>query len=184
MLPDYRAYSNLIELLLPNYVRLSIHAHNNSGPKFAVRLLPKDVVRPIRSLEDRHEPIPAFEFQIPTPWHNSILKLDGDDMLYLARAEVAKTAIQGPGYNGAWVDGPNGPYFNLQRTNSFVPESTVTISDEKKRPEMACLTLKDVEAQRDKTTSKRTVRLIISLRPFFVFTSMFKRFWNYVFSRT
>jgi pyoverdine/dityrosine biosynthesis protein Dit1 len=34
------AYSNLVSDLFPFHIRLSIHAHNNSGPKFAIRLLP------------------------------------------------------------------------------------------------------------------------------------------------
>ncbi|KAF2195181.1 hypothetical protein K469DRAFT_515510, partial [Zopfia rhizophila CBS 207.26] len=115
MISRNQAYSNLVELLLPNYVRLSIHAHNNKGPKFAVRLLPKSLVRPIDSLENRHEPVPAYEFQIPTPWHNSIIKVEGDELMYLARAEVAKVAVSGSSFEGSWVSSPNGGYFNLKR---------------------------------------------------------------------
>lgn len=116
MMSRNQAYSNLVELLLPNYVRLSIHAHPNKGPKFAIRLLPKNMVRPIESLETRHEQVAAYEFQIPTPWHNSIIKVEGDELLYLARAEVAKKAIAGTDFEGSWVDGPNGSYFGLKRT--------------------------------------------------------------------
>lgn len=32
MISRNQAHSNLVEILLPNYVRLSIHAHNNKGP--------------------------------------------------------------------------------------------------------------------------------------------------------
>lgn len=120
MMSRNQAYSNLVELLLPNYVRLSIHAHPNKGPKFAVRLLPKNMVRPIESLENRHEPVAAYEFQIPTPWHNSIIKVEGDELLYVARAEVAKKAIAGTDFEGSWVEGPNGSYFSLKRTEPEV----------------------------------------------------------------
>jgi pyoverdine/dityrosine biosynthesis protein Dit1 len=126
-----QAYSNLVELLLPNYVRLSIHAHDNAGPKFAVRLLPKTMVRPIESLENRHEPVSAYEFQIPTPWHNSIIKVEGDELMYLARAEVAKKAVGGPAFEGSWIDGPNGGFFGLKRKTVTPEENTqVTFEDQ------------------------------------------------------
>ncbi|KAF2649303.1 hypothetical protein K491DRAFT_708249 [Lophiostoma macrostomum CBS 122681] len=122
MISRNQAYSNLVELLLPNYVRLSIHAHDNAGPKFAVRLLPKSMVRPIESLEDRHEPISTCEFQIPTPWHNSIIKVEGDELMYLARAEVAKKAVEGPAFEGSWVDSPAGGFFGIKRQTMVLEE--------------------------------------------------------------
>lgn len=39
MIRRNQAYSRLIEILLPDHIRLSIHAHDNRGPKFAIRLL-------------------------------------------------------------------------------------------------------------------------------------------------
>ena len=90
MMSRNQAYSNLTELLLPNYVRLSIHAHNNAGPKFAIRLLPANMVRAIDSLETRLEPNPVYEYQLPTPWHNCMIKVEGDEFMYLAKAQVAR----------------------------------------------------------------------------------------------
>lgn len=143
MISRNQGYSNLVELLLPNYVRLSIHAHNNKGPKFAIRLLPKHMVRPIDNLENRLEPVAAYEFQIPTPWHNCMIKVEGDEFIYLARSAVAKKALASNDYTGCWVNGPDGSYFSLKRTAARVPTLTklvvpqmavekVTIFDEKK----------------------------------------------------
>jgi pyoverdine/dityrosine biosynthesis protein Dit1 len=136
MMSRNQAYSNLVELLLPNYVRLSIHAHPNKGPKFAVRLLPKTMVRPIENLANRHEPVAAYEFQIPTPWHNSIIKVEGDELLYLARAEVAKAAVAGTDFEGSWVDGPSGSYFHLTRTAAVEVAEKAPLT---RRPTMAAM---------------------------------------------
>ncbi|KAF2134818.1 hypothetical protein P153DRAFT_352752 [Dothidotthia symphoricarpi CBS 119687] len=152
MMSRNQAYSNLTELLLPNYVRLSIHAHNNKGPKFAIRLLPKHMVRAIDDLENRFEPVPAYEFQIPTPWHNCCIKVEGDDLIYLARSQVAKKALAGSDFVGSWVDGADGSYYSLKRTSGpattqapidlpklAIPKLTrvgtqkVTVMDDKKR---------------------------------------------------
>ncbi|KAF1848412.1 uncharacterized protein K460DRAFT_240249, partial [Cucurbitaria berberidis CBS 394.84] len=115
MMSRNQAYSNLTELLLPNYVRLSIHAHNNAGPKFAIRLLPANMVRAIDCLESRLGPNSVYEFQLPTPWHNCMIKVEGDEFMYLGRAQIARKALESPEYDGSWVDGPNGSYFSLKR---------------------------------------------------------------------
>ena len=60
------AYSNMVSDLFPLHVRLSIHAHNNSGPKFAIRLLPTDKVS--QSL------VSDKNLHIPTPWHNAVVE--------------------------------------------------------------------------------------------------------------
>ena len=64
------AYSKMIEKLFPFYIRLSIHAHNNSGPKFAIRMLPLDKIS--------EELVSDSTMHIPTPWHNVVVQdLDG-----------------------------------------------------------------------------------------------------------
>jgi pyoverdine/dityrosine biosynthesis protein Dit1 len=118
MMSRNQAYSNLTELLFPNYVRLSIHAHNNAGPKFAVRLLPAHKVRAIDNLETRLEPNPVYEYQLPTPWHNCMIKVEGDDFMYLAKAQVARKALQSLDFEGSWVDSPDGSYFSLKRKSA------------------------------------------------------------------
>lgn len=123
MMSRNQAYSNLTELLLPNHVRLSIHAHNNAGPKFAIRLLPAHMVRAIDCLETRLEPNPVYEYQLPTPWHNCMIKVEGDEFMYLAKAQVARKALESPDFDGSWIDGPDGSYFSLQRKSARKSEA-------------------------------------------------------------
>ncbi|KAI0465980.1 Pyoverdine/dityrosine biosynthesis protein-domain-containing protein [Xylaria cf. heliscus] len=115
MIARNQAYSNLLELLFPNYIRLSIHAHNNRGPKFGIRLFPRERVRAIDDVDGRHEPVPRYDFQIPTPWHNSIVKVEGDEIAYLTKACVARQAIESGRYIGGWVDDGDGRgHFSLR----------------------------------------------------------------------
>lgn len=195
MMSRNQAYSNLVELLLPNYVRLSIHAHNNKGPKFAVRLLPKNLVRPIESLENRFEPVAAYEFQIPTPWHNSIIKVEGDELLYLARSQVARKAVAGPDFEGSWVDGPNGSYFSLRRTApptpieppAPVPEPVLvtepSVLDEKKMAVVVVSPiqpLKRVDSIIAQSIEKGKWRFLIPLHQLFAFRIMMRSVWQYL----
>ncbi|KAF2278854.1 uncharacterized protein EI97DRAFT_448670 [Westerdykella ornata] len=120
MIARNQAYSNLLELLLPNYVRLSIHAHNNRGPKYAICLFPRDKIRAIDSVKKRHELVPAYEFQVPTPWHNSAIKVAGDDIIYIGKAEIVKAAIEAGDFEGGWVEGPEGGHFALRSTQPAV----------------------------------------------------------------
>jgi pyoverdine/dityrosine biosynthesis protein Dit1 len=134
MIARNQAYSNLLELLLPNFVRLSIHAHSNSGPKFGIRLLPRDQVHAIDSIMGRHTLCPSYEFQVPTPWHNAIIKVEGDNMFYLGKAELAHEAVQHGDFEGGWVeDAIEGghfalrPKFNICNNSSTAAESTSTV---------------------------------------------------------
>jgi hypothetical protein len=202
MMSRNQAYSNLVELLLPNYVRLSIHAHNNKGPKFAVRLLPKNLVRPIESLENRFEPVQAYEFQLPTPWHNSIIKVEGDELLYLARSQVARSAVTSPDYEGSWVDSPDGSYFNLKRRApapveviestpveevQSVPEPAVVeeviVLHEKKAP-MVTVTplhsLKRIDSMFGQSMEKHKLTVSIPLYPMFAITNIMRSVWRYL----
>lgn len=159
MMSRNQAYSNLTELLLPNYVRLSIHAHNNKGPKFAIRLLPKHMVRAIDDLENRFEPVPAYEFQIPTPWHNCCIKVEGDELIYLARSQVAKKALAGSDFTGSWVDGPDGSYFSLKRTSGAAATPTPAPTD---LPKLTIPKLSRVGTQKVTVTDnkKRSIVLV------------------------
>lgn len=135
MIARNQAYSNLLELLLPNYIRLSIHAHSNQGPKFGICLLPRTKVRAIESIVDRHTTCPLYEFQVPTPWHNSIIKIEGDDMLYLGKAEIVHKALEAGEVEGEWInDQIMGGHFALKPTPiissapSVIDESITTLS--------------------------------------------------------
>jgi pyoverdine/dityrosine biosynthesis protein Dit1 len=119
MIARNQAYSNLLELLLPNYVRLSIHAHSNRGPKFGICLFPRNQVHAIEAVMNRHALCPSYEFQVPTPWHNSIIKVDGDSVLYLGKAEIVQKAIEQGDFEGGWVqDVVQGGYFVLRSTST------------------------------------------------------------------
>jgi hypothetical protein len=142
MIARNQAYSNMLELLLPTYIRLSIHAHSNRGPKFAICLLPRTRVRAIDTVANRHELSPSYEFQVPTPWHNSIIVIDKNDMLYLGKAEIVQKALDSGDFEGGWVDDQAlGGHFRLRPTiaisngPSLVTGSTSTVfteaSDEK-----------------------------------------------------
>ncbi|KAF2008483.1 hypothetical protein BU24DRAFT_497934 [Aaosphaeria arxii CBS 175.79] len=205
MISRNQAYSNLVELLLPNYVRLSIHAHNNKGPKFAVRLLPKSLVRPIESLLNRHEPVPAYEFQIPTPWHNSIIKVEGDDLMYLARADVARVAIKtGTDFEGSWVDGPNGAYFHLTRKPGITKAISPLVTSEKallqkRRPTISLLSPIEKPVLHKRSTiiirsplqeksllalepslNQHALKFFLPFSSFLTFTSFFQTLWRNV----
>ncbi|KAH7372294.1 Pyoverdine/dityrosine biosynthesis protein-domain-containing protein [Pyrenochaeta sp. MPI-SDFR-AT-0127] len=126
MIARNQAYSNLVELLFPNYIRLSIHAHTNRGPKFGICLFPRDRVRAIDSIRDRHELVPAYEFQVPTPWHNSIIMVAGDQTVYLGKASIVQTAIEQGEFEGKWVeDGSKGGYFFLTQAFNVSTASSV-----------------------------------------------------------
>ncbi|KAI1299714.1 Pyoverdine/dityrosine biosynthesis protein-domain-containing protein [Xylaria venustula] len=126
MIARNQAYSNLLELLFPNYIRLSIHAHNNRGPKFGIRLFPRNKVRAIDSIDYRYKPVPVYDFQIPTPWHNSIVKVEGDEIAYLTKASVARQAIVEGRYTGKWLD--DGGCFLLREVAMELPPK---VDDEK-----------------------------------------------------
>ena len=107
---------------------LTSKRHKNSGPKFGIGLLPRQLVRPIRSLNERLAPEPEDLLHIPTPWHNCILRLEHDPMLYLVKSGLVQEALQSKEFNGEWVtsekggDGGQG-HFHLkseQKTNELV----------------------------------------------------------------
>jgi hypothetical protein len=128
MIARNEAYSNLVELLLPNYVRLSIHAHSNRGPKFGVCLLPRSKVRAIDSVAQRHEVSPAYEFQVPTPWHNSMIKIEGSDVLFLGKAEIVQKALDEGDFEGGWVDDQAlGGHFALRPTIAIKNSPTLAV---------------------------------------------------------
>lgn len=79
------AYSNLVELMFPFHLRLSIHAHPNCGPKFGIRLLDPDNCAPQnhnQDVEDRY-------LHIPTPWHNAIYVVEGLTKMVVGASSLA-----------------------------------------------------------------------------------------------
>ncbi|SCU88626.1 LAMI_0D10770g1_1 [Lachancea mirantina] len=116
------AYSNLVEVIFPHHVRLSIHAHVNSGPKYGVRLISSDQCRIVRSLDDSEEPKFEDLLHIPTPWHNCVIKIEGDKRYYLAKSKLVTDAIATGLYQGIWNEADGvvdaGGYYSIKRTFS------------------------------------------------------------------
>jgi len=74
------AYSTMIQNLFPLYVRLSIHAHNNSGPKFAIQLIALESISQ-DNVDERH-------FHIPTPWHNVVVENENNKYMLMKHYKV------------------------------------------------------------------------------------------------
>ncbi|CAI4059172.1 Dit1p SKDI_04G6120 [Saccharomyces kudriavzevii IFO 1802] len=99
------AYSNLVELIFPHHLRISIHAHTNSGPKFGIKVISSEQCSIVSSLEDLDEPKFEDFLHIPTPWHNCVVKVEDDkEKYFLTKSKVIKDAIEKGSYDGEWKD--------------------------------------------------------------------------------
>lgn len=109
--------------MYPFHVRLSIHAHCNSGPKFGIRMLCAQECKIIRNLKDS-DATPVFDdlLHIPTPWHNCVINVEGESHYFIGKSEVAMKAIATGTYQGTWVDGDlekgQGGYFQIWKADS------------------------------------------------------------------
>lgn len=97
------AYSNLVELVFPHHMRLSIHAHTNSGPKFGIKIISPLQCKTIRSLDNEEEPTFEDLLHIPTPWHNCVVKIEENERFYLTKTKTVMDAIENGNYEGTWV---------------------------------------------------------------------------------
>lgn len=141
-----QAYSNLLELLMPVHVRLSIHAHNNAGPKFGISLLPKNICRTLGNLNDAS--LGSYQentddlLHLPTPWHNSVVQITNATnpaFYYVIKSELVTEALEKGSYTGAFIPGDGkavGGYYSIQRVESYrepaIAPVTVSAMDEKK----------------------------------------------------
>ncbi|KAK7538462.1 Pyoverdine/dityrosine biosynthesis protein-domain-containing protein [Phyllosticta citribraziliensis] len=114
------AYSNLVELLFPSHIRLSIHAHDNSGPKFGIRLFPKQSVRVVEDLASCGAQVSLDEYHTPTAWHNCLVYIDGEAAPYLVKARAAHKAIDDGLFEGQWVETETGGHFALTQKRVLV----------------------------------------------------------------
>lgn len=125
MIQRNEAYSNLIELLFPHHIRLSIHAHDNSGPKFGIRLFGPNV-RPLETLSfDSAEMRPVDLLHVPTPWHNCLVEVCGHSNLIMTKSHTVRTALSSGQFGGGWIQGTHhgvAGYFRLQPIESTKPE--------------------------------------------------------------
>jgi pyoverdine/dityrosine biosynthesis protein Dit1 len=107
MMRRNQAYSHLVELTMPRHVRLSIHAHDNSGPKFAISLLPKDRFKHLASFDGLRGSHRIVDFEashhlhIPTPWHNTLVQIVGDNTIYVCKSELVKAELERE--NSSWL---------------------------------------------------------------------------------
>ncbi|TDZ22547.1 Spore wall maturation protein DIT1 [Colletotrichum orbiculare MAFF 240422] len=114
MIMRNQAYSNLVELLFPNYVRLSIHAHNNAGPKFGIQLFDPAVVRVVEGLSPDGVPMTSRDLlHIPTPWHNCVVEIEGSPSLLVTKASIPRKAVEMGAMTGG-VSTAGGASFNLR----------------------------------------------------------------------
>lgn len=96
-----------MELFFPFHLRLSIHAHNNSGPKFAIRLLPKDSCQTIetfglQSNMDETGVVMDDYLHVPTPWHNAVMKLEDSNSYVIGKSESIRTVLKRDEFSGLW----------------------------------------------------------------------------------
>lgn len=116
-----QAYSNLVNLIFPDHIRLSIHAHNNAGPKFGVQLLNKKEARAVDSLDTESKGSSDL-LHIPTPWHNSIAKVEDSPKVHVLKSAAVKEAVSTHKYAGDWVEGDlahgQGGFFALSKAES------------------------------------------------------------------
>ena len=111
MLQRNQAYSHLAELLMPHYIRLSIHAHKNNGPKFAINLLSKSKFRTLHDFNKIHlaehgdKEIELSGLHIPTPWHNVLVQIEGRQYTYICKAGLVQDELKNPHriYIGSYV---------------------------------------------------------------------------------
>lgn len=101
------AYSNLVELVFPHHMRLSIHAHVNSGPKFGIKIIAPHMCKIVKSLEEIEEPHYEDLLHIPTPWHNSVVKVNdknGNTQQLLMKTGAVYDALDKGIYKGEWIE--------------------------------------------------------------------------------
>ena len=119
MIQRNQAYSHLVEQIFPHFVRFSIHAHRNSGPKFGIRLLPPDRFKHLTSFSQLNEndnfgvgdaESERKHLHIPTPWHNSLLEIKGRRHSYVCKAAVVEEELSSPEskWEGGYFPSPRG----------------------------------------------------------------------------
>lgn len=124
MIQRNQTYSRMVESVMPRHVRLSIHAHDNAGPKFAVRVTPGHV----RHAQSADELVNAGNVgqedawdargtgHIPTPWHNTLVEVETQDgpQMFLCRQSVVKEALK-RGFEGGYVEHERGARYVIRK---------------------------------------------------------------------
>lgn len=131
-----QAYSNLVELFFPVHIRLSIHAHVNSGPKFGISLFDRSKTRVIDDLHDLTSIAkPSHDLlHIPTPWHNCVFQVSQSDLTYITKSRVIKEAWMSNLVQAHWQEdtySASGGYFQIDAFESTQTDQTTAISSSK-----------------------------------------------------
>lgn len=92
------AYSNLVELIFPFHLRFSIHAHHNAGPKFGIRLLDPAICTVAGHDQNEEDRL----LHIPTPWHNSIFKMENSEKFIVSPSRLADELDANEKVEGGW----------------------------------------------------------------------------------
>lgn len=115
------AYSNLVDLCFPHHMRLSIHAHPNSGPKYGIKVVAPDICQVIKSFKDLTYPNYEDFLHIPTPWHNVVIHNWDNDKFYFGRSSIVAEAIQSKSFMGKMKDDENGSvYYELRSRDESI----------------------------------------------------------------
>lgn len=92
------AYSNLVELVFPFHLRLSIHAHHNAGPKYGIRLLDDSICCSYNHNSEEEDRL----LHIPTPWHNAVFKISDREKMIVSNSKLASVFDNDEKYVGGW----------------------------------------------------------------------------------
>ncbi|EQK99448.1 Pyoverdine biosynthesis [Ophiocordyceps sinensis CO18] len=123
MIQRNQAYSNLVEVMFPHHVRLSIHAHNNSGPKFGIQMLGSGVRSTNVLSPDGGLVKFCDELHVPTPWHNCIVEIEGHSKLYITKSSIVLSALANESFTGGWTGAQaTGAHFYLKPATT-VPDA-------------------------------------------------------------
>ncbi|KAM4063509.1 pyoverdine/dityrosine biosynthesis protein [Hirsutella rhossiliensis] len=120
MIQRNQAYSNLVEVMFPHHVRLSIHAHNNIGPKFGIQMLGSGVRSTNVLSPDGGLVKFCDELHVPTPWHNCIVEIEGHPKLYITKSSIVLSALATGSFTGGWTGTQaTGAHFYLRPSTSL-----------------------------------------------------------------
>jgi pyoverdine/dityrosine biosynthesis protein Dit1/alpha-ketoglutarate-dependent taurine dioxygenase len=121
------ALTKLLAEKFPHHIRLSVHGHNNTGPKFAVHVLPNDN-------------------RCITPWHNVVVKTSDNREILMKKEEAEKLP------NTVLVKRHQQPWYFLQSTEAIWGECELEIikpprtgirityqGNNQKKPDCSCL---------------------------------------------
>ena len=123
--------------MFPLHVRLSIHAHKNGGPKFGINLLSKEKCKSIESLNADMSSQSDF-LHIPTPWHNSVVRIEGDKNWYVAKSKAVTDALRERTHTGQFFcgAGTTGGYYRLKNVSRT--EDKPSVSNERSAQSPSC----------------------------------------------